>query len=142
LSVFRKHQKQWTSNKVTKKMVLGSDVGLEDTCRLALCALVGRFAYGHLCSEKTPAWSERTWSPVLGYSPELLHLSKGWWGVICRSPEDVETLLTNRWMNGGIVALCLKNGEWLSTLRHSTSLFDISGYCYQVCLSTFGMKGH
>jgi hypothetical protein len=72
MSVFRKHRKQWTSNKITRKMVLGSDVGLEDTCQLVLCALVGRFAYGHLCSEKTLAWSERIWLPVLGYSPKLV----------------------------------------------------------------------
>jgi hypothetical protein len=26
-------------------MVLGGDVGLEDACNLALCALVGRFSY-------------------------------------------------------------------------------------------------
>jgi hypothetical protein len=61
LSTFRKDRKQWSSNKVVNKMVLGSDVGLEDTCSLSLYALVGRFAYGICVVRKTPAWMERVW---------------------------------------------------------------------------------
>jgi hypothetical protein len=29
-------------------MVLGAEVGLEETCRLALCGLVGRLSYSYL----------------------------------------------------------------------------------------------
>jgi hypothetical protein len=34
-------QKLWKPNKVTKKLVLGSDIGLEETCLMSLCGLVG-----------------------------------------------------------------------------------------------------
>jgi hypothetical protein len=82
-------------------MVLGSDIGLEDTCRMALCGLVGRFAYRNMCKEKLHVWVEQVWSPFLGYTPEVLYLTKGWLGFICKSPEDVTLLLENRWVNGG-----------------------------------------
>jgi hypothetical protein len=42
-------RRQWKANKVLKRMVLGSDIGLEETCRLALCGLVGRFSYSYIC---------------------------------------------------------------------------------------------
>jgi hypothetical protein len=93
LSVFCKKKKQWTSNKVHRKMVFSFDVGLEDTCWLALCEVVGRLAYGHLCRDKFLVWSDRVWSSVLGYNLELVQLPKGWWGVISHSPDDVDLLL-------------------------------------------------
>jgi hypothetical protein len=37
-----------------RRMVLGSDIGLEETCRMALCGLVGRFSYGNLRKEIIP----------------------------------------------------------------------------------------
>jgi hypothetical protein len=121
LTTLRKSRRQWSSNKVVKKMVLGSDVGLEDTCRLALCRLVGRFAYGNMCKEKLPAWMERVWVPVLGYNPELIYLTKGWLGFICRSPEDVELLLKSRWVNGGS-SLMLK--KWRVAFDPETEFFS------------------
>jgi hypothetical protein len=45
----QKSHSQWSSNKVVKRMVLGSDVGLEDTCKLALCR---------------PGGEIRLWKPV------------------------------------------------------------------------------
>jgi hypothetical protein len=37
-------------------MVLGSDVGLEETCRLALCGLVGRLSYSYLFNSPVLEW--------------------------------------------------------------------------------------
>jgi hypothetical protein len=82
-------------------MVLGSDIGLEETCRMALCGLVGRFSYGNLCKESLHVWVEQVWSSLLGYTPEVLYLSKGWFGFLCKSPEDILLLLENMWVNGG-----------------------------------------
>lgn len=82
-------------------MVLDVDIGLEDTCRMALCGLVGRFTYENLQKDTLSVWLEKAWKPLLGYVPELFHLTKGWLGYLCRSPEDVALLLTKRWLNGG-----------------------------------------
>lgn len=49
-----KYHRQWKSNKVLRRMVLGSDIGLEETCRMELCGLVGRFSYGNLRKEIIP----------------------------------------------------------------------------------------
>jgi hypothetical protein len=120
LSVFRRHKKLWKSNKVHRKMVLGSDVALEDTCRLAFCALVGRFAYGHFCRDKLPIWANRVWSSMLGYSPELVQLPKGWWGIICRSLDDVDLLLARRWLNGDSSFMLKK---WRVSFNQETKYF-------------------
>jgi hypothetical protein len=37
--------KPWKLKKGKHRMVLGGDIGLEETCNLALCMLVGRFTY-------------------------------------------------------------------------------------------------
>jgi len=37
---------------------------------------------------------------MLGYATKLMKLSKGWCGVICRSLDDVENILAQRWLNG------------------------------------------
>jgi len=34
-------QKLWKTNHKAKRLVVGNDVGLEDTCRMSLCSLVG-----------------------------------------------------------------------------------------------------
>jgi hypothetical protein len=94
-------RRQWKANKVIKRMVLGSDISLEETCRMALCGLVGRISYNNLCKVSLPVWVEKTWAPILGYVPEILFLTKGWLGFICKSLEDLTLLLDNRWVIGG-----------------------------------------
>jgi hypothetical protein len=83
-----------------KRLVLGDDVGLEDSCRMAVYGLVGRMAYKNLYVENFTVWLERIWVPVIGYLPEIIFLTKGWVGIICASPEDVELLLSRKWING------------------------------------------
>jgi hypothetical protein len=65
-----------------KKLHLGSDVGLEETFRMALCSLVDRVSYHYLEQEPFQAWMEKYWVPTLGYSPKVLYLVKGWLGFI------------------------------------------------------------
>lgn len=55
----RKYRKQWKSNKVLRRLVLGSDIGLEETCRMSLCGLVGRFSYENLRKDTLLVWLER-----------------------------------------------------------------------------------
>jgi hypothetical protein len=94
-------RKLWKANKAAKKLLLGSDVGLEETCRMALCGLVGRVSYHYLAQEPLQAWMEKYWAPTLGYSSEVLYLVKGWLGFICRTPEDTTLLMASRWVFGG-----------------------------------------
>jgi hypothetical protein len=91
----------WKPNKVTKKLLLGSDVGLEETCCMELCGLFGRVSYHYLAQETLQTWMEKSWNPSLGYTPEVLYLAKGWLGFIYRSPEDTNILLASRWVFGG-----------------------------------------
>jgi hypothetical protein len=41
-------RKMWKANKNAKRLVLGNDVGLKDTCGMALCYIVGRLSYKSL----------------------------------------------------------------------------------------------
>jgi hypothetical protein len=76
----------WKAKKAVHKMVLVSDVGLVETCSLALCGLVGRLSYRYLCNESIPVWVEHNWKRELGYTPEIRYLTKGWYSFICKSP--------------------------------------------------------
>jgi hypothetical protein len=80
----------WRPKKIVHKMVLGSDVGLPESCNLALCGLVGRLSYNYLCKVSILDWVELSWKPLLGYAPEVIFLTKGWMGFLCKSPEDAE----------------------------------------------------
>jgi hypothetical protein len=42
-------KKVWKPNKTKRKMVMGVDVGLEESVQLSLCTLVGRISYRSLC---------------------------------------------------------------------------------------------
>jgi hypothetical protein len=64
---------------------MGADVGLEESCNLSLCALVGQLSYRSLCKQSLPAWVMTTWVPLLGYAPEVLFLSRGWFGFLFRT---------------------------------------------------------
>jgi hypothetical protein len=78
----------WRPKKSKKRMVLGDDVGLEDSVNLALCTLVGRTSYRHLCKTDIVVWVQSTWKPLLGYTPEISYLTRGWFGFHLHSPED------------------------------------------------------
>jgi hypothetical protein len=107
-------------------MVLGSNIGLEDTYTLAVYGLVGRFAYGNLCVEKLIVWLERVWSPVLGYLLEVFYLTKGWMGFFCNTPEDVASLLEKNSVNGAS-SLMLKRRRVAFNLV--TEYFSFRHFC-------------
>jgi hypothetical protein len=48
--------KVWKPKKVRRRLVMGMDIGLEDSCNLALCALVGRLDYRSHCSTSIDKW--------------------------------------------------------------------------------------
>jgi hypothetical protein len=70
----------WKPKRTKRSMVLGMDIGLEESCSLAMCALVGRLAYRLFCKISVSEWMKATWEPILGYSPVLLTLPRGWFG--------------------------------------------------------------
>jgi hypothetical protein len=76
--------KVWKANKSKRRMVMGEDIGLEESCNLSLCALVGRLSYRSMCKLPISDWMQSTWVPLLGYLPELLTLPRGWYGFIFR----------------------------------------------------------
>jgi hypothetical protein len=114
-------KKAWKPNKKLRRMVLGADVGLQETCRLAMCGLVGRLSYAYLSDCSVSAWMQKTWKPILGYLPEIHYLMKGWIGFICRTPEDATLLLDRFWLLGGST-LMLK--RWRVAFDPTTDYFQ------------------
>jgi len=108
LATILKCRRQWETNKLVKRMVLGSDIGLKDTCRMVLYGLVGRFAYSNMCAEKLLVWLEQVWLPVLGYAPEVYLLTKGWIGFPCNGPEDVATLIDVKSVSGNNIFMLMQ----------------------------------
>ena len=88
-------RKLWKANKKEKRLVLGNDVGLEETCRMDLCSLVGRLSYKSLRKGSLEEWINLQWLSLLGYYPEVIFFTKGWLGFICNSPEDATLLLNS-----------------------------------------------
>jgi hypothetical protein len=66
----------------------------------SLCVLVGRLSYPYLANRPISDWVLLNWVPILGYAPEMLHLTKGWMGFIFQSLEDASLLLNIFWMLG------------------------------------------
>jgi hypothetical protein len=94
-------QRPWVSKKTKKKLVLGADIGLEDFVSMALCSLVGRLSYRHLCTTYLEDWVEKTWRPLLGYVPTFSHLGCGWIYFQFKSPEDSTNILECLWTLDG-----------------------------------------
>jgi hypothetical protein len=113
-------KKVWKPNKRIQRMVLGMDIGLEETCRLALYGLVGILSYSYLANSAIVAWMEKTWKPFLGYVPEVIYLTKGWMGFICKSFEDASLLLSRFWVLGSNI-LMLK--RWRVDFNPQTEYF-------------------
>jgi hypothetical protein len=113
--------KIWKANKSIKKLVLGFDVGLEETYRMALCGLVNRVSYRYLVQESLTFWMDKCWAPILGYPPKVLYLLKGWLGFICRTLEETSLLLASRWVFGGN-SLMLK--RWLVAFDPASDYFQ------------------
>jgi hypothetical protein len=99
-SLIGNRKRAWKPNKRVRRMVLGDDVGLEETCKIALCGMVGRLAYSYLADRPISDWVLQNWAPILGYAPKILYLTKGWMGFICKSSEDVSLLLNKFWVLG------------------------------------------
>ena len=88
-------KKIWKPKKRNRRMVPGADVGLEETCRRALCGLVGRLSYPYLPETKMDDWFKQKWAPLLGYVLEIFFLKKGWWRMVVNTLADANLLLKN-----------------------------------------------
>jgi hypothetical protein len=88
----------WRSRKTKKKMVLGADIDLEDSVTMALCTLVGRLSYRHLCRTDLADWVCSNWHPLLGYEPEISYLPRGWLSFQFNSVEDASHILERIWV--------------------------------------------
>jgi hypothetical protein len=87
-------------------MVMGDDIGLEDSVSLSLCALVGRISYKHLCHTELTDWMQTTWRPILSYVPEITYLTQGWLCFKFKTPEDSTSILERLWtLDGGSLML-------------------------------------
>jgi hypothetical protein len=102
--------------------VIGMDVGLEETCQLSLCALVGRFAYKTRSSTTFKDWMHSHWFSILGYLPKHWTLNFGWFGLVFNSPEDVELILSSFWaFEGGNIML----KRWCTGFDPATEYFSL-----------------
>jgi hypothetical protein len=110
-----------TKKKLTR-LVLGDGVGFENLCKMSTCSLVGRVSYKSLCTQTLDDWISLNWLPLLGYSPEVLYLKKGWLGFHCRSPEDATLLLSSLWAYDGS-SLMLK--RWRLAFNPDTDFFQL-----------------
>jgi hypothetical protein len=104
--------KPWIPNRSKRKLMLGEDIGLEDTISLALCTLVGRFSYRARCKMPLEEWVSSTWCPLLGYMPEVVFMTKGWYGFHFKRAEDSAIILEKPWSyDGGSLMLKALAGE-------------------------------
>jgi hypothetical protein len=93
-------RKLWKPNKVTKKLLLGSDVGLEETFHMALCGLVGRVSYHYLAQEPLQTWMENL-GPFLRLYARGFVSCEGLVGVYLSFSRGHKLLLASRWVFGG-----------------------------------------
>jgi len=100
---------------------MGMDVSLEEVCNLALCALVGRLDYRSCCKQTLTDWMQCNWEPVLGYSPEVMTLLRGWIGFVFKSPEDSMRIIERFWGYGGGI---LMSRRWCISFDPSTKYFS------------------
>jgi hypothetical protein len=113
-------RKAWKPKKKISRLVLGDGVGFENLCKMSTCSLVGRFSYKSLCTQTLDNWISSNWVPLLGYSPEVLYLKRGWFGFHCRTPEDATRLLSSFWAFDGS-SLMLK--RWRLAFNPDTDYF-------------------
>jgi hypothetical protein len=60
---------------------IGLDVGLEETCRMALCGLVGRLSYSYLSKGPIEDWVLKHWKRFWVMSQRYSILPKGGLGL-------------------------------------------------------------
>lgn len=65
----RKEVKVWKLKRQRRRLVIGMDVGLQDTCQRSLCALVGCFVYKTCCAIPFAEWMRSHWTSICGYVP-------------------------------------------------------------------------
>jgi hypothetical protein len=132
--------KHWIPNRNKRKLMLGEDVGLADTVSMALCVLVGRFLYRARCTLPLVEWVHTTWLPLLGYLPEIVYLTKGWFGFRFKKVEDTATILEKPWIFYG-ASLMLK--RWRVSFDPALDYFalDIYGFYYPACLASVECEG-
>jgi hypothetical protein len=117
----KKVARAWKPKKVRRRLVIGMDVGLEETCKLSLCTLVGRFAYKSRRNITFSTWMQLTWLPIIGYEPEYLTLPYGWFGLVFKNPEDAEIILNGFWdFEGGSIML----KRWRTRFDPATEYFS------------------
>jgi hypothetical protein len=106
-----------------------------------VCALVGRFTYRALSRQGILDWVSNTWSPLLGYTPETMIQTRGWYCFIFNSPKDSMRILQATWvLKGGSLMLKI----WRVGFDPAIEYFQLDTYgsSYQAYRFNFGMKEH
>jgi hypothetical protein len=118
---YKKSACVWKPKKVKHHLIMGMYVGLEESCKLSLYALVGRFSYKSRSNLLFNKWMHITWVLLIGYSPELLTLPHGWFDLVFRNLKDSTFILDKFWeYEGGSIML----KRWNTCVDPATEYFS------------------
>jgi hypothetical protein len=78
-------------------LLLGREVGMNNVVQMVNQTLVGR-ASGRFFAHKTiVSWAESAWKEDLGYTPEVIELSRNWFAFKFNRSEDTNWVLGRNW---------------------------------------------
>lgn len=78
----------------------GSDLLWEKVAGLTRQAIVGRWKFEQYSSVNLMEWLLKVWADLLGYSPSVSKLDKGWYCFHLQKDEDAGIILSRTWVNG------------------------------------------
>ena len=93
----KKRRKSWIKVKQVKNYAVGEDIAWGSVLQMAKFTLVGRVLGRNFCRKTVADWVEEHWKGLLGYSPVVVMLNRGWFAFNFFKEEDLRRVLNKNW---------------------------------------------
>ena len=93
----KRRKRSWVKSRTVGSYAVGEDIKWDRVLVMSQKTLVGRVMGRNFARKTVVEWVDENWREILGYTPEVDMLLRGWFAVVVKTEDDMRLILNKNW---------------------------------------------